>query len=100
MLKSGYSVKLTAGVITAGGCLGILIPPSVLLIVGAAFAHVDEVTRGEAKVVPTSQVQILQSVDGGVVESLNVREGDLVEVGQLLLRVDSTRFVSSARESL
>jgi adhesin transport system membrane fusion protein len=42
---------------------------------------------------------VAQSVDGGVVESLNVREGDLVEVGQLLLRVDSTRFVSSARES-
>lgn len=36
MLKSGYSVKLTAGVITAGGCLGILIPPSVLLIVYGA----------------------------------------------------------------
>ena len=71
----------------------------VLLIVWAGFAQVDEVTRGEAKVVPTSQVQVLQSVDGGVVESLNVREGDLVEVGQVLLRVDSTRFESSARES-
>ena len=71
----------------------------VLLIVWAGFAEVDEVTRGEAKVVPTSQVQILQSVDGGVVESLNVREGDLVEVGQLLVRVDSTRFESSAREN-
>ena len=71
----------------------------VLLIVWAGFAEVDEVTRGEAKVVPTSQVQILQSVDGGVVESLNVREGDLVEAGQVLLRVDPTRFVSSAKES-
>lgn len=71
----------------------------VLLVVWAGFAEVDEVTRGEAKVVPTSQVQILQSVDGGVVESLNVREGDLVEVGQVLLRVDSTRFESSAREN-
>ena len=36
MLKAGYSVRLTAGVITAGGCLGILIPPSVLLIVYGA----------------------------------------------------------------
>ncbi|WP_342133453.1 HlyD family type I secretion periplasmic adaptor subunit [Hydrogenophaga sp. OTU3427] len=71
----------------------------VLVIVWAGFAKVDEVTRGEAKVVPTSQVQVLQSVDGGVVESLNVREGDLVEPGQVLLRVDPTRFVSSAKEN-
>jgi adhesin transport system membrane fusion protein len=70
-----------------------------LLLVWAGFAHVDEVTRGEAKVVPSSQVQVLQSVDGGVVESLNVREGDLVEAGQVLLRVDPTRFVSSAKEN-
>lgn len=71
----------------------------VLLIVWAALAQVDEVTRGEAKVVPTSQVQIIQSVDGGVVEQLLVREGQLVEAGQLLLRVDPTRFASNLGES-
>ena len=43
MLKSGYDVKLSAGVITAGGCLGILIPPSVLLIVYGATAGVSVV---------------------------------------------------------
>ena len=71
----------------------------VLLIVWAAFAQIDEVTRGEARVVPTSQVQIIQSVDGGVVEALLVREGQVVEAGQLLLRVDPTRFVSNMLES-
>ncbi len=71
----------------------------VLLVIWAAFAEVDEVTRGEARVVPTSQLQIIQSVDGGVVEALLVREGQVVEAGELLLRVDSTRFVSSALES-
>lgn len=71
----------------------------VLLIVWAAFAQIDEVTRGEARVVPTSQVQIIQSVDGGVVEELLVREGQVVEAGQLLLRVDPTRFVSTLLES-
>ncbi len=71
----------------------------VLLIIWAAFAEVDEVTRGEAKVVPTSQVQIIQSVDGGVVEEIMVREGQVVEAGQLLLRVDPTRFASSLGES-
>ena len=71
----------------------------VLLLVWAAFARLDEVTRGEARVVPTTQLQIIQSVDGGVVEELLVREGQVVEAGQLLLRVDSTRFVSTLLES-
>ena len=71
----------------------------VLLLVWASLAKVDEVTRGEAKVVPTSQLQIIQSVDGGVVEEILVREGQVVEAGQLMLRVDPTRFASSLGES-
>jgi adhesin transport system membrane fusion protein len=71
----------------------------VLLLVWAAFARLNEVTRGEARVVPTTQLQIIQSVDGGVVEELLVREGQVVEAGQLLLRVDPTRFVSTLLES-
>ena len=70
-----------------------------VMVVWAAFAEIDEVTRGEARVVPTSQVQIVQSVDGGVVELLAVKEGDVVEAGQLLLRIDPTRFVSNLQES-
>ncbi len=71
----------------------------VLLIIWAAFAQVDEVTRGEGKVVPTSQVQVLQSVDGGVVEEIMVHEGQMVEPGQTLMRVDPTRFESTLGES-
>lgn len=71
----------------------------VVLVVWAAFAQLDEVTRGEARVVPTSQLQVVQSVDGGVVEELAVREGQIVEAGALLLRVDPTRFVSTLLES-
>lgn len=71
----------------------------ILLVVWAAFAEVDEVTRGEGKVIPSSQVQIVQSVDGGVVEDLLVREGQLVNAGDLLLRVDPTRFESSLLEN-
>ena len=70
-----------------------------VLLLWAAVAEVDEVTRGEAKVVPTSQVQIIQTVDGGVVEEILVREGQVVEAGQLMLRVDPTRFASSLGES-
>jgi adhesin transport system membrane fusion protein len=70
-----------------------------LLLLWASFAEIDEVTHGEARVVPTSQVQIIQTVDGGVVEALLVREGQIVAAGELLLRVDPTRFVSNMLES-
>lgn len=71
----------------------------VLLLLWAAWARIDEVTRGEGKVVPTRQLQVIQSVDGGVVEAILVREGQVVEAGQLLLRVDPTRFQSNLGES-
>ncbi len=69
------------------------------LVLWAAFAPLDEVARGQGKVVPTSQLKVLQSLDGGVVEELAVREGQTVEAGQLLLKVDPTRFVSNMLES-
>lgn len=71
----------------------------VLLLGWAALAPVDEVTRGEARVVPSRQLQVVQSVDGGVVEALLVQEGQEVQAGDLLLRVDPTRFKSSMLES-
>ena len=69
------------------------------LIVWAAFAPLDEVTRGEGKVIPSRQVQVMQSLDGGIVSEILVREGEQVKAGQLLLKVDPTRFVSSLREN-
>lgn len=69
------------------------------LLVWAAFATVDEVTRGSGKVIPTRQVQVVQAVDGGVVAEILVREGEAVEKGQSLFRIDETRFVSSLREN-
>ncbi len=71
----------------------------VVLLVWAAFARVDEVTRGEGRVVPSRQLQVLQSLDGGVVAEILVREGQVVEAGQLLLRIDETRATSGVRES-
>ncbi len=70
-----------------------------LLLLWAAFANIDEVTHGMGKVVPSSQLQVIQSVDGGVVEALLVKEGQEVQAGQLLLRVDSTRFESNMMEN-
>jgi adhesin transport system membrane fusion protein len=71
----------------------------VLLIVWAGMAHVDEVTRGEGRVIPSRQLQVLQSFDGGVVSEILVKEGQVVEAGQLLLKIDETRATSGVRES-
>lgn len=71
----------------------------VALIVWAAFAKIDEVTRGEGRVIPSSQLQIVQSLDGGVVEEILVREGEIVERGQVMVRIDPTRYISSFREN-
>lgn len=72
---------------------------TVLLVVWAALAHVDEVTRGDARVIPSRQLQVVQSLDGGIVSEILVREGQVVEVGQLLLRVEETRATAGVRES-
>lgn len=70
-----------------------------VFVLWASFATVDEVTRGSGKVIPTSQVQIVQAVDGGVVAEILVHEGQSVEAGQSLFLIDKTRFVSSLREN-
>ena len=71
----------------------------VVLLVWASLAHVQEVTRGEGKVIPSKQLQIVQSLDGGVVSEILVREGQVVDAGQLLLKIDETRATSGVRES-
>jgi membrane fusion protein, adhesin transport system len=72
---------------------------TVMLVIWAALAHVDEVTRGDARVIPSRQLQVVQSLDGGIVSEILVREGQVVEAGQLLLRVEETRATAGVRES-
>ena len=71
----------------------------VAALLWASLARIDEVARGEGKVVPSFQNQHIQSLDGGIVEQILVREGDKVEKDQLLLRIDSTRAQSSLQEN-
>jgi adhesin transport system membrane fusion protein len=70
-----------------------------LFLLWAAVAQLDEVTRGEGKVIPSRQLQILQSIDGGLVSEILVKEGDVVTPNQLLIKIDETRFVSSVKEN-
>lgn len=70
-----------------------------VLLLWAALAKLDEVTKGEGRVVPSREVQVIQSLDGGMVSQIAVRPGQTVKTGELLLRIDPTRFESSLNEN-
>ncbi|MBV4412823.1 HlyD family type I secretion periplasmic adaptor subunit [Enterobacteriaceae bacterium YMB-R22] len=68
-------------------------------LVWAGFGTLDEVSTGTGKVIPSSREQVLQSLDGGVLVALGVREGQKVEAGQIVARLDPTRSESNVGES-
>ncbi len=70
-----------------------------LLVIWSYFAEIDEVAKGDGKVIPSQQLQVLQSYDGGIVQEILVREGQAVKAGEVLLKVDPTRFMSSLEEN-
>ena len=65
----------------------------------AAISEIDQVTRATGKVIASSRSQVVQAVEGGVLETLNVREGDAVQQGQLLAVLDKTRLNAQFQES-
>ncbi|TAL62063.1 MAG: HlyD family type I secretion periplasmic adaptor subunit [Legionella sp.] len=67
-------------------------------VVWANFTMIDEVTRGEGKVIPSSQVQVIQNLEGGIIEKIYVKEGEIVQKGQKLVKMDATRFQTSYDE--
>lgn len=69
-------------------------------LVWAYFARVEEITLGEARIIPISREQVIQSLEGGIVEEMLVHEGDVVEKGQILLRIDPTRAQAGYKEGL
>lgn len=71
----------------------------VVFIGWASLFKLDEVTTGSGKVIPSSHEQVIQSLEGGIIHSLMVREGDIVERGQQLAQLDRTKTESSVLES-
>jgi adhesin transport system membrane fusion protein len=67
-------------------------------LVWSYFASLDQITRGEGKVIPSSQTQVIQSLDGGQLSEMLVREGDVVEKDQVLLVIDNTTAKFSLSE--
>lgn len=64
----------------------------------AFFYEIEEVTRGLGRVIPSSQVQVVQSLEGGIVRAIDVVEGDTVEAGAVLMQLDDTSFAAQLGE--
>lgn len=69
------------------------------LIGWASVAEIDQVSRANGQVIPSGRVQIVQSTDGGVIEAINVKEGDRVQKGQLLVQLDRVRLAAAVEEA-
>jgi adhesin transport system membrane fusion protein len=78
--------------------LGIILFIVFAFIVWAYFADLDQVTRGEGKVIPSSQTQVIQSLDGGTLAEMRVHEGDVVEKDQVVVVIDNTTAKYSLSE--
>lgn len=70
----------------------------VLILVWACFAIVPQAAHGTARVIPSQRLQVVQTVDGGIITQVLVAEGDTVKAGQTLLQIDTTRFNSNLNE--
>lgn len=69
----------------------------VFFIVWASFARVEELTRGQGQVVPTQEIQIVQSLEGGLLQELLIAQGDKVTKGQVLMRLSDIMFSSEEK---
>ena len=87
---SPWFTRITVWVVSA--CL-------ITALVWANFAVLEEVTTGEGKAIPSSKIQVIQNLEGGIVSEIFVREGQIVEQGAVLLRLDDTRYLSNRGEA-
>ncbi len=66
-------------------------------IIWASLAEVDEITRGDGDVVPYGQNKIIQNLEGGIVESILVEEGQIVKEGEVILKINNPKSISTSR---
>ena len=66
-------------------------------IVWASFAEIDEITRGDGDVIPYGQNQIIQNLEGGIVESILIEEGQRVKAGEVILKISNSKSTSTAK---
>lgn len=71
----------------------------IIMFIWAGNSEIDEVTKGSGKVIPSQQIQVIQNLEGGILAQILIKEGQIVEKGQVLLRIDDNSFESNFMES-
>ena len=71
----------------------------ITFIVWAGYANIGETTVGDGKVIPSSQIQVVQNLEGGIVSDIKIKVGDVVRKNQVLMLIDDTRYASSFQEN-
>ena len=70
----------------------------VCMIVWASLAIIDETTHADGRVIPSTKVQVIQNLEGGILKAIFVKEGQVVNKGEVLVRIDDTTFAASFGE--
>ncbi len=71
----------------------------VIALIWASYAELDEITRGAGTVIPSSRLQVVENLEGGIIKKIYVKDGDQVRAGQPLLQLDDVHFTAKFREN-
>jgi len=71
----------------------------IAVVVWSSVSEIDEIARGDGKVIPSSKIQKVQNLDGGIISDILVKEGEIVKKGVILMKIDSTRYQASLEEN-
>lgn len=69
-------------------------------ILWASFAEIDEITRGDGKVIPYGDNQVIQNLEGGIVESILVKEGEFIKKGDVILKINNSKTFSTSATNI
>ena len=99
-----YMQSLSAAVIQRSpkyllNMISIMLAVVLVSLIWMSWAEIDVVVRGTGKVIPARQVQIIQSLEGGIISKILVKEGDLVESNQPLIKISDVAFTGSFEEN-
>lgn len=97
---ASFAIDFSAGIHRSSMLLRAIVAALTVMLVWAGFAVLDEVAIGEGKVIPASRSQIIQSLDGGILAELPVREGDIVDIGDELAILDPVQARAALEEVL
>ncbi len=70
-----------------------------IFLLWASMFSIDEVSKGDGRVIPSSKEKIIQSLDGGILDSINVTEGQIVQAGDVIANLDTIRTEAAVMES-